>query len=292
MKHYSSRTIFRISIALSLLITSIHLPVRQTEALVVAPVVAGAPMLVETIGALLSLAIIVYSSQKKDAVVHQECTRMFPAQNKGSNLCSPPANPTFLTIQAQVFAYASWACPALTQACLQKLNGKAKSLLNTIENSLRKNPMAFGELCRVLLTLAQMTIRGYCDANGESIPSISSGSVAPPKNPPKGGTGKTTAGFGGNTPNFLSKFIAQSSTTVNASLKACPAWLKKIVPFCKESQASVTASSNIEYVKKLQRRVNQLLNDPVSPQKNPQYFHAKTSQLLNIFGWGSVKKYV
>lgn len=284
MKRYCLRTVLCISIALSLLITSVHFPARHAEAFV-APVALATPMAVETIGALLSIAMIVYSSQKNDTVVRQACTRMFPAQNKGPHLCILPANPTFLAIQAQIFTYVAWACPDLKQTCLEKLNGKAKTLLNTIENSLRKNPMAFGAMCRVMLTLIGMTIPEYCAANGKGIPPISSGSSTPPKNPPKGRTANTTAGFGVIPPNFFSKLSAQLSTTVNALLKNCPAWLKKIVPLCQKSQASVTALSNTEYVKKLQRRANQLLNDPVSPQKNLKFFHAKTSQLLNIFGW-------
>ena len=235
MKRYCLRTVLCISIALSLLITSIHLPVRQAEAFVKPAMKVAAPMVKETVAALLTYHIF---SQKQPDVV-QACTRMFPPppQNKGSQLCHS-TNATFLVIQAQVFTYVAWACPDLTQACLERLHGKAKSLLKTIENSLRKNPMAFGEMCRVLLTLTGMTIREYCDANGKGIPSISSGSVSPPKNPPKGGTGKTTAGFGGIPHNFLSKLTAQLSKTVYDLLENCPAWLKKIVPFCKESQAS------------------------------------------------------
>jgi hypothetical protein len=268
--------------------------VRKAEAFV-APAVKVAPKLVkvapavkETVGAWLTYLIF---SQNQSNVV-QACTRMFPAQNKGPNLCSPPANPTLLTMQAQVFTYVAWACPTLTQACLEKLNGKATTLLNTIENSLRKNPMAFDTICRVLQTLLGMTIREYCEANGKGIPSISStsGSVAPPKNPPKGGSGKTTAGFGGIPPNFLSKLTAQLSTTVNALLKNCPAWLEKIVPFCKKKneESKDPKKFDREVKKYALKLIFKLIDLPIDPEKNPMEFHARTYKIYEISSWSLV----
>jgi hypothetical protein len=296
MKRYSLHTVLCISIALSLLIASIHLPARHAEAFVKPAVkIASSPMVKEAVAAFLTYHIL---SQKQPNVV-QACTRMFPAQNKSPNLCSPPANPTLLTMQAQVFTYVAWACPTLMKACLEKLNGKATTLLNTIENSLRKNPMAFDEMCRVLQTLLGMTIREYCEANGKGIPSISStsGSVAPPKNPPKGGSGKTTAGFGGIPHNFLSKLTAQLSKTVNDLLENCPAWLEQIVPLCQKSKVfrvatpATTTNKPVPPKKDVVKSIvtsamEMLLYETPDPKVEPVTFHLNTyklHQLLAIF---------
>jgi hypothetical protein len=203
MKRYFFRTIVCISSALALLLTSIGLPVRQAESLV-----ALTPMVVETVGALIMIAILA----PKGSVVHPQCNAMFPTHNNKNRICDLQQNTTFLTIQAQVFTYIAAVCPALQPACLKKLHENANTLLQNIALSLRKNPQAFRRICPVLQTLFRMTIPEYCAANGYG---SSSPIVAESGTPPKGGNGKTIR-IDATLPYFIPKFISWLKAIVDA----------------------------------------------------------------------------
>ncbi len=221
MKRYFFRTVVCISSALALLLTSIGVPVRQAESLV-----GLAPKVVETLGALITIAILA----PKGSVVHPQCIAIFPPHHNNKNrICDLQQNTTFLTIQAQVFTYIAAVCPALQPACLKKLHENANTLLQNIALSLRKNPQAFRSLCPVLHTLFRMTIPEYCAANGYG---SSSPIVAESGTPPKGGNGKTMridAAF----PPFISKFISWVKAIVDAwvaSMKRACDPTKEMIP--------------------------------------------------------------
>lgn len=237
MKRYFFRTVVCISSALALLLTSIGVPVRQAESLV-----GLAPKVVETLGALITIAILA----PKGSVVHPQCIAMFPTQNNKNRICDLQQNTTFLTIQTQVFTYIAAVCPALQPACLKKLHENANTLLQNIALSLRKNPQAFRSLCPVLYTLFRMTISEYCAANGYG---FSSPIVAESGTPPKGGNGKTMR-IDAILPPFISKFISLVKAMVDAwvtpTKRACDRTKEMLPPACPKNPTEGNAKKTRE----------------------------------------------
>jgi hypothetical protein len=223
MKPHFLRNVLCVSIALSLLITSVQLPLRQAEAFVpVAIPAAGAAATANTATlaqVINTFAIIgIYSMSSK--VYQKKCAETFRSSSK-TQFCIPPQNGTLEAFIVPAVTYARVVCPTLAQNCLQKLQGKANSFLKNLEKELAKNPVAFKSLCPVFLTLVGMSIVEYCQANGYDVPNTPSGIGAVP---PKKGGGKISSM--GQLPPFLQQIASWVSASMQGLLDNCPAWLK------------------------------------------------------------------
>jgi hypothetical protein len=258
MKPYFLRNVLCVSIALSLLITSVQLPLRQAEAFVpVAIPAAGAAAtantatLAQAINTLVIIGILSHSKEDQ-----KKCAQTFPNNSK-TQFCIPPKNGTLDAFIVPAVAYARVVCPTLAQNCLQELQKKANPFLKNLEKKLTKNPVAFKSLCPVFLTLFGMSIAEYCKANGYDVPNTPSGIGAVP--PKKGGGGGKISSMG-QLPPFLQQIASWVSVAVKRLLDNCPAWLKKLMPFCKEKEVLKTTPTTIPTT----------IPTTTPPKKNPE----------------------
>ncbi len=219
--HHWLRTFSCFGIALSMLLTSAQLPVRQAEAFV-SPVAKAFVHVVSS-----ALVVDQLTSPQQPQEVQQYATEQ----------CIQTFNSaSFLSSTHREAIKKAWCGSTAVGGTLDQTglliqtvcNGQEKCLAD-LQKTMERLMKSFGKkftvnvqsLCTVLITLFKQSIKEYCKANGYAVTKASTSSGSAGKPPNSGGGIKMNSGAKPPSPNFLAGLLSRVQSAIERMWNDC-----------------------------------------------------------------------